>query len=91
MSNSYQVSNSDSQLVAQASAGDPDALGVLFDRYREKVKRMVALRMDRRLLQRVDASDVVQEAYVDCQNRFSEYLANQTIPFFAWVRFLAAR
>ena len=46
-------------LVSKAVKGDPDSLAVLLDRYRDRLKRMVGLRMDRRLQGRVDASDIV--------------------------------
>jgi len=82
---------SDSQLVAHASAGRADSLGLLFERHREKIKRMISLRMDRRLAQRVDASDIIQETWLDCQRRLDEFQAADSLPFFAWLRFLAAQ
>ncbi len=44
--------------------GDHEALAVLFSMHRERLLRMVNFRMDRRLPGRVDADDVLQEAYV---------------------------
>src|SRR2546426_591490 len=49
-------------LLRQGAAGDQHALGALWDRYRERLKRMVRLRLDRRLQGRLDPSDVLQEA-----------------------------
>ncbi len=37
----------------------------LFSRYRDRLKRMVHLRLSRRLAGRVDDSDVLQEAFLD--------------------------
>ena len=54
---------SDSQLAADPIG--PQELGGLFDRDRDRLRRMVHLRLDRRLKGRVDASDVLQEAYVE--------------------------
>ncbi|MBL8871634.1 MAG: sigma-70 family RNA polymerase sigma factor [Planctomycetaceae bacterium] len=85
------TNESDTKLVEFASAGGADALGILFERHREKIKRMIALRMDRRLSQRVDASDIVQETWLDCQRRLHEFTAADSLPFFAWLRFLAAQ
>ena len=45
-------------LLRQAAAGDQNALGELWNRYRERLKRMVRLRLDRRLQGRIDPSDV---------------------------------
>ena len=42
-----------------------------FDRDRERLRRMVALRLDRRLQGRVDPSDVIQEAYIDAAARLA--------------------
>src|SRR4051812_11937182 len=53
------------ELLRRAGAGDRHALAGLFDRYRDRLRRMVRLRMDRRLQGRVDPSDVLQEAQVE--------------------------
>ena len=49
---------------------DPvQGLAELFEHYRPRLRRMVQLRLDPRLARRVDASDVLQEAYDAQQNR----------------------
>jgi DNA-directed RNA polymerase specialized sigma24 family protein len=58
-----------SPLLQRALAGDESALAALFDSYRERLRRMVRLRLDRRLSGRVDSSDVLQEAYLDVRNK----------------------
>jgi RNA polymerase sigma-70 factor (ECF subfamily) len=72
-------------------AGDQQALADLFARYRERLKRMVRLRLDRRLQGRLDASDVLQEAYLDVARRAPEYAANPALPFFLWLRLLTGQ
>jgi RNA polymerase sigma-70 factor (ECF subfamily) len=47
---------------------------------------MVAVRMDRRLLARLDPSDVVQEALLDAACKLSAYLRERSIPFYPWLR-----
>jgi RNA polymerase sigma-70 factor (ECF subfamily) len=79
------------QLLRRAQAGDSQALGELFERYRERLRRMVRLRLDRRLYGRIDASDVLQEAYVDLSKRFPEYAANPVVPFYLWLRSLTGQ
>src|SRR5688500_15038204 len=74
------------RLVELARAGDTDALDKLFARYRDRVRRRVELRLDRRRLGRVDASDVVQEGYVDAVRRLPDYLADPQLPLFLWLR-----
>jgi hypothetical protein len=59
-------SRSNDELLEAAGNGDEGALALLFERHRERLERMVRLRMDRRLQGRVDPADVVQEAYGCC-------------------------
>jgi RNA polymerase sigma-70 factor (ECF subfamily) len=47
---------------------------------------MVALRLDQRLQGRVDASDVLQEAYLDAAAGLAGYLRDPALPFFLWLR-----
>jgi RNA polymerase sigma-70 factor (ECF subfamily) len=76
------------ELVERAAAGSVQATTVLFDRYRERLKRMVRLRMDRRLQGRVDASDVVQDALLDASRRLNDYAKQPTMGFYIWLRWL---
>jgi RNA polymerase sigma-70 factor (ECF subfamily) len=52
---------------------------------------MVALRMDRRLLGRFDASDVIQDAYQEAWLRLPQYLDQPPAPFFIWLRYLTGQ
>jgi RNA polymerase sigma-70 factor (ECF subfamily) len=79
------------QLLEQAAQGDPTGLGTLLARHGDRLRRMVALRLDRRLQGRIDASDVVQETYLEASVRLAEYLINPSMPFFLWLRFLAGQ
>jgi RNA polymerase sigma-70 factor (ECF subfamily) len=73
-------------LIRRAGDGDGAAAEELFVRHRDRLRRMVAVRMDARLAARVDASDVVQEALVEASRKLPEYLQNQPIPFYPWLR-----
>ena len=66
------------RLLDRAVAGDPEGWRALFDRDRERLRRMVALRLDRRLQGRVDPSDVIQEAHIEAMTRRPEYFASPT-------------
>jgi RNA polymerase sigma-70 factor (ECF subfamily) len=55
----------------------------------ERLRRMVHLRIDPRLRPRFDASDVIQEAFVEAARRIHAYIENPTIPFYPWLRHLA--
>jgi RNA polymerase sigma-70 factor (ECF subfamily) len=77
--------------LRRLAAGDQQALAELFARYRDRLRRMVKLRLDRRLQGRVDASDVLQDAYLDVARRAAEYAAHPTLPFFLWLRLLTGQ
>ena len=77
-------------LLRRALAGDESALAALFDGHRERLRRMIRLRLDRRLSGRVDASDVLQEAYLDVRKRIAEYARDPAaMPFPLWLRLIA--
>jgi hypothetical protein len=65
-------------LVERARAGDESALNEVYSRYRERLRRMVDIRLDLRVRARVDASDVVQEAYLDVTKRLPDYLRDMS-------------
>ncbi len=58
----------------KASSGDRAAWGAVLAQHRERLRRMVALRLDRRLQGRVDPSDVIQDAYLEAARRLPEYI-----------------
>ena len=74
------------ELLDRAGRGDQDALTELFSRFRVRLKRMVRLRMNPRLLGRVDDSDVLQEAFLEIAKNLDDYLREPTMPFFLWLR-----
>ena len=77
------------QLLARASQGDGAARQQLLARHRDRLRRMVSLRLDRRLAARVDPSDVVQESLADAAAKLSGYLRERPLPFYPWLRRLA--
>jgi RNA polymerase sigma-70 factor (ECF subfamily) len=77
------------RLVEAASRGDAEARGGLLERFRRRLKRMVAVRLDRRLAARVDPSDIVQEALLEATSRLDEYLQERPLPFYPWLRRIA--
>lgn len=77
------------ELLARSAAGDRSARGQLLERHRRRLKRTVAVRLDRRLAPRVDPSDVVQEALAEAARRLDEYLRDRPMPYYPWLRRLA--
>jgi RNA polymerase sigma-70 factor (ECF subfamily) len=84
-------STESSELRRRIEQGDESTLIELFARHRDRLKRMVSLRLDRRLQGRIDASDVLQEAYLDVARRAREYLASPTMPAFLWLRWITGQ
>ena len=84
-------SSETNQLLEQAAQGNPQGLGTLLARHGDRLRRMVALRMDRRRQGRIDPSDVIQETYLEASVRLAEYLRDPSMPFFLWLRFLAGQ
>lgn len=78
-------------LLTRAAAGDAVAVNELFTRYRSRLHAMVRLRMNRRLQGRVDASDVLQEAFLEISRKLPEYLRAPTMPFFLWLRYITGQ
>ena len=74
------------ELLDAARNGDEGALAALVERHRDRLERMVRLRMDRRLQGRVDPADVVQDAYLTVRGKFPQWSADPRLPFFLWLR-----
>ncbi len=77
---------------ASTPRGDPEAeLTDLFARYRERLRMMVYMRLDRRVQSRVDQSDILQEAFLEAAERYPQYRDRPTMPPFLWLRFLVGQ
>ena len=67
-------------------AGDTNALANLFQQHHDRLRKMVELRMDRRVQQRVNASDVLQQAFIDLADQLTNYQEGSGVPLFVWMR-----
>jgi RNA polymerase sigma-70 factor (ECF subfamily) len=79
------------RLLHRAAAGDQEVWASLFTQHRQRLRCMIALRMDRRLQGRIDPSDVLQEAFLHASLKLADYLKNPAMPFFLWLRSLTAQ
>jgi RNA polymerase sigma-70 factor (ECF subfamily) len=77
------------QLLDQARQGQAGAVDRLLTVHREPLRRMIALRLDPALAQRVDASDVVQDTLLEASRRLKDYLQDPAMPFHLWLRHIA--
>jgi RNA polymerase sigma-70 factor (ECF subfamily) len=73
-------------LAGRLKCGDREALATLFSQHRERLWRMVNFRIDRRLLGRVDADDVLQETYMAAAARLQHYGGDASLSPFVWLR-----
>jgi len=71
--------------------GGQAALAEFFSKHRDRLRRMVDIRIDRRVSGRVDPSDVLQEAFMDASNQLDGYLDAMPMPPFLWLRFLTGQ
>lgn len=81
------MERSDEALEAELRAGDDAVLGALFERYRERLQRMVHFRLDPRLVGRIDAEDVLQETFLEAGKRLQAFRDDDK-PFLVWIRLI---
>src|SRR5688572_17092575 len=77
-------------LLARAAGGDVDAWGALLARHQERLRCVVSFRLDPRLRGRVDAADVLQDAFIAATERRSAFFAQSTQPLFLWLRWMVS-
>ncbi|MCA9062722.1 MAG: sigma-70 family RNA polymerase sigma factor [Planctomycetaceae bacterium] len=87
------MSNSDheTELINRVIEGDEDALAELFSQHHDRLWRMISFRMDPRLHGRVDADDVLQEAWLAIVQRINHFLQDASRSIFVWFRLIACQ
>jgi RNA polymerase sigma-70 factor (ECF subfamily) len=73
-------------LVALGGGANPQAFDELFGRHRERLRKMIRLRLDWQLRGRISSSSVLDQAYQDALQRIREYEANPNKTFYLWLR-----
>ena len=79
----------ENELLHLVRRGDEAALTLVFTRYRERLRRMIQVRMNPRLQGRLDASDVVQDTYVEAARTLQKFVQDPQLPIYFWLRQLA--
>lgn len=82
-------SNEVERCLERMRQGDSAALADLFDIFRPKLTRMIELRIGDQLAARIDANDVMQEAFVDAAKKIDGYLRDCPTSIFVWLRGIA--
>lgn len=83
------MNNSNSTSEANQDRREPVLLLTeLLEASRARLRLLVEMRMDRRVRARVDASDVIQEAFAEAARRFPDYEKERKMTPYVWLRFL---
>jgi serine/threonine protein kinase/Flp pilus assembly protein TadD len=84
-------SSGTNRLLQRLRGDAPQALTELFGRHRERLRKMVRLRLDRRLRDRFHSSAVLDDVQREAARRIGDYQADPALPFFLWLRLLAGQ
>ena len=74
-----------------ARAGDVQALGKLLGSYRPYIRLLVHALRRGRVPERLDDSDLIQDALVEVQRHFGRFTGTTTAEFTAWMRVIVLR
>jgi RNA polymerase sigma-70 factor (ECF subfamily) len=73
------------ELLDQALHGDREALGQLLEAQRAGLHRLAARQIEGRIAVRVDASDIIQQTFLDAYRGFPQFAGRDTREFVAWL------
>lgn len=80
-------SNDDfAELIREAHAGDKEALGELLAQYRLQLRTAAERRLGKLLTPRVDASDIIQQTFVEAHESFRNFAGQERSELHAWLR-----
>jgi RNA polymerase sigma-70 factor (ECF subfamily) len=78
------------QLLQVARGGDAETLGKLLELYRRYLAVLARVQIGQRLQGKVDASDVVQETFLDAHRNFGRFRGSTEAQFVRWLRQILA-
>jgi RNA polymerase sigma-70 factor (ECF subfamily) len=78
------------QLLQSAQEGDTAALGQLLELYRHYLTLLARLQINRRLQGKVDASDLVQETFLEAHRDFEQFRGASERELVGWLRQILA-
>ncbi len=77
-------------LLRNARAGNAEALGRLFEAYRDYLRFLARVQIGRRLQGKADPSDLVQEAFLGAARDFAQFRGTTEAEFLGWLRGILA-
>jgi len=79
----------DSALLREQLKRDPESvLAAAFTRERARLWRMVQFRLDPIVAARVDADDVLQDAWIAAAQRVTYFIEHESLSMFVWLRLI---
>jgi RNA polymerase sigma-70 factor (ECF subfamily) len=86
------MSQTPTELLHQAQAGNEKARGALLENFRPYLELLSRVEIGKRLQAKVDLADVVQETFLEAHRHFENFRGSSEAEFAAWLRsILAAR
>ena len=79
------------KLLPRARQGDREALNALLHLYRNYLRMLASLQIDRALKSRLDPSDIVQEVLLDAFRDFQAFVGSSEHELMAWLRSILTR
>lgn len=76
-------------LLQRAQGGNKEALNRLFERYYERVRRIVRLRLGNTLRRRVESGDILQETFIAAIGNFDRFEMRNEASFINWLAKIA--
>ena len=76
-------------LLERAASGDSRAWGALLKQNHDRLQTILSFRIDPRLRARVDAADVMQEAFIVATARRADFFGQSAQSLFLWLRWIA--
>ena len=81
----------DQEIERGLRRGDENSLAQLLSLHRDRLWRIVHFRMDRRLIGRVDADDILQNAFVEASKRIHHFADQDQYSPFVWLRMIVGQ
>lgn len=78
------------ELLKSAIGGNRSALGALLVDYRAYLKMLARSQIHRKMQGKADASDVVQDVFLEVQKNFVRFRGNSNVEFRGWLRKILA-
>jgi RNA polymerase sigma-70 factor (ECF subfamily) len=78
------------RMLQQARTGDTATLGQLLESYHNYLRLLARIEIGRKLQGKIDASDIVQETFLDAHRHFPTFRGQAEAQFVQWLRAILA-